>query len=224
MRLFINDTFIRISRSGSEKEFVRHLPLENLPAHIPENLKGKYLIKNTGTEEMQIILQWLAKNRIQQVGELVCLSEDSSRLKELVKKEFRIIKAAGGLVRKNGQFLLIRRLGKWDLPKGKLEKDEKMKDAAVREVEEECGIRVARREKICNTWHSYNLDGKRILKKTAWYLMECQDDKKMKPQKEEGIEEICWVSMDDAIKKLSTSYRSIQAVLECYLQQHNQGI
>src|SRR5690606_27486008 len=62
--------------------------------------------------------------------------------KSLLQKS-TIIKAAGGVVKNGeGQYLFIHRLGKWDLPKGKVENNEKMRDAALREVEEECGIKV----------------------------------------------------------------------------------
>ena len=57
------------------------------------------------------------------------------------KEFFKIIYAAGGLVEnKNEEYLFIHRLDKWDLPKGKVEKDENYDEAAIREVEEECGI------------------------------------------------------------------------------------
>jgi 8-oxo-dGTP pyrophosphatase MutT (NUDIX family) len=219
MRLFINNTCLRISSKALPEQFPQHLPVSGLG---PAALTGKCILLNTGPDDFRRILDRISRNQLQGLDELICLCKESSKLKELVKKEFRVIKAAGGLVRKNQDFLLIHRLGNWDLPKGKLEKGEKMKEAAVREVEEECGIRVERKEKICNTWHSYNLDGRKILKKTAWYLMECLDDRKMKPQEEEGIDEICWASPDEARKKLKSSYRSIQAVFDCYLEKHTQ--
>jgi ADP-ribose pyrophosphatase YjhB (NUDIX family) len=43
-------------------------------------------------------------------------------------------------VRKKDKFLMIYRMKKWDLPKGKKEKKEKYKDTAVREVSEECNV------------------------------------------------------------------------------------
>jgi 8-oxo-dGTP pyrophosphatase MutT (NUDIX family) len=141
-----------------------------------------------------------------------------------LKKQLHFIMAAGGIVETpDQQSLFIHRLGCWDLPKGKLEKGEKMKDAAVREVEEECSIRVERGKKICNTWHSYNLDGKRILKKTAWYVMDCLDDKKMKPQKEEGIDAIRWMTEKEAVEALHDSYKSILEVLNCHLQEESKN-
>ena len=69
---------------------------------------------------------------------LLCLKISSPELLPLIE-------AAGGLVKnENGDYLFIYRNDKWDLPKGKIEKDEKTKVAAVREVEEECGIAVSK--------------------------------------------------------------------------------
>ena len=55
------------------------------------------------------------------------------------KAEFELIVAAGGLVKKEESYLWIYRNNKWDLPKGKVEKNESVKSAAIREVVEECG-------------------------------------------------------------------------------------
>src|SRR5690554_1731698 len=88
-------------------------------------------------------------------------------------KQVKFIKAAGGLVKnEQNEYLFIKRLGKWDLPKGKLEEGENMKETAVREVEEECGIKVdVLGKKIKSTYHSYVMFGELIIKKTNWYEM-----------------------------------------------------
>lgn len=220
MKLFIRDAFIRILPASEMPSFEGYSPVSSAN---PENFRGRCLLLNTRAHDLHQILYWLEQDKLSELDELVCLSEDYESLKDFVKREFRVIKAAGGLVRKGKQVLLIHRLGKWDLPKGKLEKGEKLKEAAVREVEEECGIRVERRKKICNTWHSYHLDGKRILKKTAWYAMDCMEDKKMKPQKEEGIEELRWMKVEEAQDALKDSYKSIKEVLDCYLSAGDTG-
>src|SRR5690606_26317204 len=78
-----------------------------------------------------------------------------------IKEKFRVIKAAGGLVKNGeGDYLFIFRLGKWDLPKGKVDPGESMKKAAVREVEEECGIKVDYLgQKIITSYHIYQMKG-----------------------------------------------------------------
>ncbi len=112
-----------------------------------------------------------------------------------LKKNVSIIKAAGGLVEnEHKDYLFIFRKGKWDLPKGKIDLDEKTKKAAVREVEEECGIKVNKVSgKICRTWHAYEQAGKVILKKTTWYNMKAVKQPNLIPQLEEDITEARWL-------------------------------
>lgn len=133
-----------------------------------------------------------------------------------VKKKLTLIKAAGGLVRNiNGEFLFIFRNKKWDLPKGKVEKGEKTKDTAVREVEEECGVEIDKREeKICRTYHIYELNNKVILKKTTWYKMSVKGNPKLVPQKEEGITTANWVAPLGVKTKMNNTYPLIIDVLK----------
>jgi 8-oxo-dGTP pyrophosphatase MutT (NUDIX family) len=129
---------------------------------------------------------------------------------------FNLIEAAGGLVsNQENKVLMIFRNGKWDLPKGKLELGECIESCAIREVEEECGVSGL---EICNklldTFHTYDLKGEKILKKTYWYNMSCSFSGDLIPQTEEGITEVCWVDMDSVKDKLSNSYSNIKDVFE----------
>ena len=107
----------------------------------------------------------------------------------------------------------------WDLPKGKLDEGEKSKKAALREVEEETGVKAELVEKLCTTWHTYTQNNQKFLKRTKWYLMRNINDKKMAPQQEEGIEQIVWVSEEEARKALVNSFSSIRYVVDCFLGQ-----
>lgn len=129
---------------------------------------------------------------------------------------YKIIEAAGGLVQNaDGNFLFIHRLEKWDLPKGKLEKGETVEQGAVREVEEECGISgVQISGHIIDTYHTYLLKGKRILKRTYWYAMKYHGTESLIPQGEEGITDAVWLSSEQAEKALMKSYSSIVRVWE----------
>ena len=111
---------------------------------------------------------------------------------------------------------MIYRLGKWDLPKGKLKSDEDTQLGALREVEEETNIKLELGAELPSTWHSYAYKGNKMLKKTNWYVMNCLDDTLMKPQAEEYIEEVRWMSPQDALAKLEESYESIALVLRYY--------
>ncbi len=83
-----------------------------------------------------------------------------------------LIEAGGGVVLNDrGEFLVILRNGIWDLPKGKLEKGEDFATAAMREVEEETGLHGLKMlDPLSSTYHTYNLKGKRILKKMSTLL------------------------------------------------------
>ena len=147
--------------------------------------------------------------------EYLLLSKNPKELFRTIRKKLTIIKAAGGLVENaKGGFLFIFRNKKWDLPKGKVEKNEKLKVTAVREVEEECGVKIERREeRLCKTYHIYELNGKVILKRTNWYKMYVKGAPKLIPQVEEGITDAEWVTASEVKEKLKNTYPLILDVL-----------
>jgi 8-oxo-dGTP pyrophosphatase MutT (NUDIX family) len=124
------------------------------------------------------------------------------------------IEAAGGVVERDGRFLFIKRLGHWDIPKGKLDAGESPEAGGVREVEEECGI-VAPKivSHLCNTWHAYEKNGVLCLKKTWWYRMVETKPSELVPQTEEGITEIRFFSRDEISGILKDAYGSIRSVV-----------
>lgn len=128
----------------------------------------------------------------------------------------KIIHAAGGLVKNGeGDYLFIYRLDKWDLPKGKVEESEKMKDAALREVEEECGIKVNYLgPKIATTYHTYYMRGKFVLKQTKWYEMGVNKVPKLIPQTEEDITQAIWLDPQELDKVESNTYPLITEIIE----------
>ncbi len=142
-------------------------------------------------------------------------TDEPSVLFKAVKKELLLIKAAGGLVTNvNGEYLFIFRNKKWDLPKGKVEEGEKVKVTAVREVEEECGVKIEKRNKrICKTYHIYEMGGKVVLKRTSWYRMRVLGNPKLIPQVEEGITKAVWFKCEEISKKIKNTYPLIIDVL-----------
>ena len=142
-------------------------------------------------------------------------SDDPSSLFKRIKNELTVIKAAGGLVvNDKGEYLFIYRNSKWDLPKGKVEEGEKVKVAAVREVEEECGVKIAQRNnRICKTYHIYEMGGKIILKRTSWYHMTVLGNPELVPQVEEGITEAVWVAPAEIKEKAKNTFPLIVEVL-----------
>jgi ADP-ribose pyrophosphatase YjhB (NUDIX family) len=142
---------------------------------------------------------------------------DYAKVIEDFKSHFKVIKAAGGIVSKKDKILFIKRLGKWDFPKGKIDKGEEEETAAVREVAEECGVSTVIKNKIGTTWHTYLQGGQDILKKTVWFAMECVDDTNLKPQIEEDISAIEWVKLYKTERQLANTYQSIRAIYQKFL-------
>lgn len=111
-----------------------------------------------------------------------------------LRMQYTLVEAAGGLVKNNsGEYLFIFRRGKWDLPKGKKDGDETLKQTALREVREECGL--ADLEiigELPSTYHSYPEKEKNVLKHTKWFLMRTQQTEVIL-QSEEDIEDYRWL-------------------------------
>ncbi|HEY5461755.1 MAG TPA: NUDIX domain-containing protein [Hanamia sp.] len=146
----------------------------------------------------------------------ILYDKDFLKLKTAFFKHFTHIMAAGGVVKnKNEEILLIFRLGKWDLPKGKLDDNETIEECAKREVQEETGLNnLEIIEPIGVTFHTYIQFGKHILKETQWYAMKAKGDEKLIPQTEEDITGIIWAKKTDLEKYFSNSYATIIEILK----------
>ena len=219
MNVFINDIPLIIKKT-SEK-FPKHnydVVLDKDDHFTSKDLMGNVLLRNADTALIDRLVRLMEVKKLKKLHSLTLVTEKKKKLIEHLKDQFKIIKAAGGLVQKDGKMLLIFRMGMWDLPKGKLNKGEENTLGALREVEEECNIQVAITGELPNTWHSYAYKGKKILKKTSWFTMQCLDDTYMKPQAEESIEEVRWMTADEVLDVLPESYASIQFVIRDFLK------
>jgi 8-oxo-dGTP pyrophosphatase MutT (NUDIX family) len=141
---------------------------------------------------------------------------DLDALKKAFFKKFTLVKAAGGLVQNDaGSILLIFRRGKWDLPKGKLDKGEKLEDCAVREVQEETGLKEVKLiAPLLITYHTYHEGTKFILKESHWYTMQAPGEQALEPQTEEDIHEIRWVPVEEIGSYISKVFPSVTDVLQ----------
>jgi 8-oxo-dGTP pyrophosphatase MutT (NUDIX family) len=130
-------------------------------------------------------------------------------------KEFIFIEAAGGLINNDkNQYLFIYRHDTWDLPKGKLEKKEAPDKAAIRECQEECGLKdIKLKEFLTNTYHIYFYKKDWALKKTYWYRMLCNETN-LVPQLEESITEVAWKNKNEILAMLTNTYTNIIDVLK----------
>ncbi len=219
MNVFINDIPLIIKKSVSKlSKRPYDLILEGDEYFSSKFLVGHVLIRNATVEVIDRLVRLMEVKKLKKLFSLTLVTHKKNKLIEHLKDQFKVVKAAGGLVVKDGEILMIYRLGKWDLPKGKLHKAENKRVGAVREVGEECNIEVKVEEHLLNTWHSYAYKGNKILKKTSWYLMTCTDDSLMKPQAEEFIEEVRFLSLEEIKEIMPNTYSSIAFVLNHYLQ------
>ncbi len=151
-------------------------------------------------------------------GNLIFITDGEDKVFDSFCKLFKIIIAAGGIV-VNGEkeLLCIKRFNKWDLPKGKVEKGESIEDAAVREVEEECGIHEIKiRKKNQITYHIYEnpwKPGQWILKPTHWFDMEYLGNEILIPQIKEGIISAEWISNKNIDKVLGNTWESLKSLI-----------
>jgi 8-oxo-(d)GTP phosphatase len=220
MKIFINDKPLDIISPlelSNDKTF--ECVFEN-PADLPSyvNFHDDVLITQPSKDIILKLLYLLRTRKLKNLDSITLVTDRKDEVKEFIKSRFSIIKAAGGIVTKGDKVLFIKRLGKWDLPKGKFDKGESPEECALREVEEECYVRVKMGSEISRTWHTYTQNRKSILKKTYWYTMECVDDTKMKPQKEEGIEQVKWLTHQEAKIALVNSYPSMRYLYKKFLK------
>jgi 8-oxo-dGTP pyrophosphatase MutT (NUDIX family) len=133
---------------------------------------------------------------------------------------FWYLEAAGGVVRnKNNERLFIFRFRKWDLPKGKIEKYETHKHAALREVTEETGLtNPVILAGLPPTYHIYEHKGKMVFKKTYWYAMKYEGDEIPVPQIEEEITETRWFRPDEFEIIYRNTYPSLLDLIQADLQ------
>ncbi|MCF6360098.1 MAG: NUDIX domain-containing protein [Cyclobacteriaceae bacterium] len=218
MNLFINDTPVKFVKEDEpiDSSVFDCVIRSNSSINLSE-LSGNVLIDNVESPQVRQMINQLVEEPFNET-EFVIRPNNYKEAKADFMSLFKVMEAAGGVVVKDNTHLLIYRLEKWDFPKGKLENGESFKAAAVREVEEETGVKVLLQHKICTTWHTYTFRKKRILKCTKWYVMECVNDQNLAPQEDESIEKAEWFTRTEANDALKNTYNSIRFVWNSYLE------
>ena len=184
---------------------------------VPKKLYSRVLIYDSSINTIVDLLKKMTSFKYKKIYSITITLKDYNSVLKQVKKMFKIVKAAGGVVKnKNDEILFIYRMKKWDLPKGKLDKGETILECAKREVQEETMVDVECKDKIVSTWHTYTRNKKYVLKKTTWFRMLCLDDSKMKPQKKEKIEKVEWMKKSTIDDILLNSYKTLNFVIKEY--------
>lgn len=178
---------------------------------------------DVSTDEKEI-LKWFLEFSESDIDEVfIEVSEPDKFLKRSFRKAFVKIKAAGGIVRRNNSFLFIYRNKKWDLPKGKIDKGESPDEAAIREVQEECGLSGHRIVKpLPITYHIFQstypkTKGDWIFKETHWFEMEYNGTQKGIPQLDEDIEQVVWFEKSKLSETLTNTYANLKSLIGLYL-------
>lgn len=169
-----------------------------------------------GPEAMALAASTLAREP--DLRGLHAFGGDPDQLWEWFRQGFRFVQAAGGAVTDaNGRLLAIHRLGRWDLPKGKVEPDEAIEAAALREVREECGLHSLELEgPLCLTWHVYERGGVQHLKRTDWFLMRGDAAEMLTAQTEEAIDAVRWLDAAGRAELRRDTYPSLIKVLNAW--------
>lgn len=146
----------------------------------------------------------------------VFFHKDLKELKDAFFKKFTLVKAAGGFVlNENNEVLMMFRRGKWDLPKGKMDKKETFEECAIRETEEETGLKdIKLVSPLITSFHTYHEGSWYVLKETKWFTMNISGEQKLVPQATEQITKLEWVKKNDLKKYLQNSFPSVMDVLE----------
>ena len=193
-KVFVNDTPIIIT-SSSKKE-------NNFPIYHLKNI---------------IVEDFIYKIQHEKLKGITLYAEELEKEWVFFLKKFKVIPAAGGLVlNPKKEILFIYRNNVWDLPKGWIEKGETIETAAIREVEEECGIFNLKLIKpLVTTYHIYFHKGMN-LKQTYWFLMTSDYQKELIPQIEEGITQVAFKNEAETEEVLKNTYENIKLVYDTY--------
>lgn len=202
----------------AQKIYINNKPLiltTDAKAYIAEHLVAGGYISFVGAFPRHFRL---ALRHINKAGTLGAIIEDFSQktLQEELHELYEPIDAGGGVVtNEHDEVLMIYRRGKWDLPKGKLDKGETIDECALREVSEETGLKKLKLgDKICDTYHVYTQKKQSLLKRTAWYKMKGTLNEEPLPQAEENIQEARWVGADELPLIVYKSYEAIREVMQ----------
>lgn len=172
-----------------------------------------------GKNDLELQVKKVLRNEIKL---LWVFAFDIQECWKVFKSFFKCIDAGGGIVRNDkDEVLFIFRRKKWDLPKGKAERGEQINETALREVEEECGIKVKLDdpEIYTSSYHVYKEAGKYVLKTSYWFLMHIDENSPAPtPQAEEEIEKVDWVHPENFSVVYRNSFFNIIDLCEHYVQ------
>ncbi|NRA94034.1 MAG: NUDIX domain-containing protein, partial [Psychroserpens sp.] len=173
--------------------------VNNKPIILTTEVKKEQGFKNylLGPSNIGKIIKDLNGNSIQEVR--LIDKNPEKLLPKFLKKLPNVIAGGGKVINDKGEILFIFRNNKWDLPKGKAERKETIENTAVREVEEETGVKGIHLVKpLETTYHIFKRNGKHKIKITYWFEMSTSYSGKLFPQEDEGITKVEWLDFQQS--------------------------
>ena len=190
------------------KVFVKELPLI-LTNELSEISNSKYFLLNG--DAVHEAINALARKKLTEA--YIYHPNHEELLKKFCKTIPKEVAAGGVVTNAKGKVLFIYRNDKWDLPKGKLDKGETIEECAIREVEEETGVKKLQIENFLKTtYHIFKQNGTYKLKEVHWFAMKTSFEGKLKGQVSEGIERVKWKGPKKIKKALTNSYINIKSL------------
>lgn len=202
-KVFLNDRMIEICASANDK-------------------KNNLAVKFDETVTSDALKNWFVGFSGEYSKKITLVHPQPDQFFKLLRSVFLEVPAAGGVVNCNDRILFILRNGKWDLPKGKIEKGETPPEAALREVSEECGISGQQiKTQLPSTFHIYpspyaKTKGQWIFKETYWFEMDYNGSDRIIPQTEEGITEVKWIEKSELQEVLVNTYENLKQIIFLY--------
>lgn len=188
------------------KVFIKDIPII---LSTEKNIGKQYTAIPLKDIEFKKLIKDIQKGKLEYVN---LYHPDEAMLETLLCQKLPVVTAAGGLVSNTKkEILFIKRNKRWDLPKGRVEKKEGFEDAAIREVEEETGIKeLVLGEFITKTYHVFKRNKKWKLKVTHWYNMHSDYQGELVPQEEEGIKKVRWKNFEQSQRALKNTYENVK--------------
>ena len=191
-KIFVGDKPIILTTEPKEEKGIKNYKLK--PVILRRVIRK---LNNSATKEARLV----HKN-------------EKKLLKKFLKKAPNVIAGGGKVYNDKGKVLFIFRNGKWDLPKGKIEKNESIEQTAIREVEEETGVKGLKIIKpLETTYHIFKRRGRYRIKITYWFEMQTSFDGKLFPQEKEGITKVKWLGKKKIKKAMKNSYANIKILI-----------
>ena len=191
------------------KVFVNDKPIVLTTVVSKETDFKNYLLKSV---KIAKVIKELNKSSIKEIR--LIGKKEEKLLKNFFKKLPKVRAGGGKVYNDNGEILFIYRNDKWDLPKGRVDRRESIEAAALREVEEETGVRDLKIVKpLETTYHIFKRNGRHRIKITYWFEMHTSYKGKLVPEATEGITNVAWLNSKETQKALENSYANIKELM-----------